>query len=104
MNKSPCMVKAKPNKNENEKIETTIVTGGGINDAKLNCHSHSLIFPQTEEVERIVGLSFVELRDAINSGELKPSQVLLAYQAKVRQIFSGALINYDKETFFKKML
>ena len=30
-----------------------------------------------------MSLSFVELRDAIKTGKLKPSQVLLAYQAKV---------------------
>ncbi len=41
--------------------------------------------PQTEEVERITSLSLSELRKAIAAGELKPSQVLLAYQAKVRR-------------------
>ena len=43
---------------------------------------------QTEDVERIIRLSLTELRDAIKSGDLKPSQVLTAYQAKVNLIFT----------------
>ena len=38
---------------------------------------------QNEEIERIIHLSLTELKEAINSGKLKPSQVLTAYQAKV---------------------